>query len=183
MSYPFKKHDGGRSKSSHRKEKNDCTVRALALVTGASYDDAHDFIKQEGSRGAASGVNFDRFVYGVLDPVIGEPRFIFGHTAKRQTFPAVKGQRRMNPGTFHKKFPKGRFIVSTARHVYAVIDGVTYDLHQERADRCIYSAWEFTETTGSAIRRVGKRLLEPGVMDREEQDAVRDLVDVIGEDE
>lgn len=32
--YPFKYSDGGRSESRRPKQRNDCTVRALAIVTG-----------------------------------------------------------------------------------------------------------------------------------------------------
>lgn len=89
MSYPFIKHDGGRSVSTHPKERNDCTVRALALVTapqlgglGAHYDDVYRLLKDAGSRATNSGVGFDRFMYGHLDPVIGEPQTVFGWTAR-----------------------------------------------------------------------------------------------------
>lgn len=139
---PFVKTDAGRSKSKHPKERNDCTVRALATVCGVSYDEAYDFIQSEG-RASNSAVNFNRIMYGVLDPVIGDPRTVFGFTATRQTFPAVKGQRRMNPATFRKRFPTGRYVVWTARHVFAIIDGVAYDTHRQREDRCIYGAWKF----------------------------------------
>jgi hypothetical protein len=104
-------------------------------------------LKDDGVRATNSGVGFDRFMYGRLDPVIGEPQTIGEYTAARRTFPAVKGQRRMNPVTFVKQFPTGRYVVSTARHVFAVIDGVVYDLQPERDDRCIYSAWHFTKVT------------------------------------
>jgi hypothetical protein len=42
-------------------------------------------------------------------------------------FPAIKGYLRMYPGDFRKIFPRGRWIIKTARHVSAVIDGTIHD--------------------------------------------------------
>lgn len=50
----------------------------------------------------------------------------------------------MNPATFVSRFPRGRFICQAARHVFAVVDGVVIDEFENRADRCIYGAWEIT---------------------------------------
>jgi hypothetical protein len=61
--------------------------------------------------------------------------------ARKVSFPAVKGERRMNPLTFCTQFQSGRYICRTAGHVFAVIDGVVSDMEPERADRCIYVAW------------------------------------------
>ena len=142
--FPYRFTDGGRADSRRPKQQNDCTVVALAVVTGTPYDAMYDLLAQDGGRKSWRGFNVDRWIYGRIDPAIGEPEYIFGWTAERLSFPAVKGQRRMNPATFHTAFPAGRFMVRTAGHVHAVVDGVTLDTVAPDPDRCIYAAWRFT---------------------------------------
>lgn len=60
---------------------------------------------------------------------------------ERLSFPAVKGERRMNPATFCETYTQGRYICRVAKHVFAVIDGVVHDEIENRPDRCIYLAW------------------------------------------
>lgn len=40
--------DAGRSASRRPRQKNDCTVRALALARGLTYDEAYDTLKAAG---------------------------------------------------------------------------------------------------------------------------------------
>lgn len=50
--------DGGRSTSSHKDERWDCAVRALAIATGMKYDDCYDLLKSCGRKkhgGVTSG--------------------------------------------------------------------------------------------------------------------------------
>src|SRR6478672_2021687 len=59
--------------------------------------------------------------------------FAFSRWAKKQAalqwtaFPAVEGQCRMNPAKFCNQFRQRRWVASTAKHVFAVIDGVGHD--------------------------------------------------------
>lgn len=128
MSYPFELHDGGRSTSKRPKQKNDCTVRALALARRLSYDEAYGILAEAG-RSCSAKFMFNEW--------INRQEF-----AKKISFPAVKGESRMNPPKFCRQFPSGRYICKTAKHVFAVIDGVVYDDHVTYDERCIYSAWE-----------------------------------------
>lgn len=133
MKYQF--NDGGRSNSKRPKQKNDCTVRALVIATDMKYDEVYDLLKDAG-RKASKGFQLGEWL-STVDTVS-----ILGRKFNVMTFPAVKGQRRMNPEAFSERFPKGVFICKTAKHVFAVIDGVQYDTFQERPDRCIYKAWK-----------------------------------------
>ena len=56
-------------------------------------------------------------------------------------FPAVKGQRRMNPAAFAAQHPRGRYILKTAKHVLACVDGVPHDTAAPDPGRCVYGAW------------------------------------------
>ena len=122
--------DGGRKKSKHPRQRNDCTVRALALACGVTYDEAHDTLMNAGR-------------------LVGK-RFIMSKWLDKQPwarkipFPALKGQKRMTPPVFVDRFPTGLFICKVAKHVFTVIDGVVHDEFKNRSTRCIYSAWEIT---------------------------------------
>ena len=124
--YPWQSTDAGRSTSNRPRQKNDCTVRALALTRGLSYDTAYDVLANAG-RQCSKGFHIGDWLD--LQP-----------WATKLSFPAVKGQSRMNPVAFASQFPAGRYICRTAKHVYAVIDGVSLDIYRSRPNRCIYTA-------------------------------------------
>lgn len=134
LTYPFVKCDGGRVQSKRPRQTNDCTVRALAIATGADYDVAYDTLKEAG-RKCSRGFHFRKWA---------AKHSFNGFAFEWMPFPAVKGQRRMNPATFCKQFAEGRYIVKTAKHVFAIIDGVVHDSWEQRADRCIYGCWKVT---------------------------------------
>ena len=133
--YPWVESDGGRALSKRPKQKNDCTVRAVALVFSLSYDKAYEMLKSAG-RKSHDGFYINEWADEVL---------INGKRLRWQPFQAIKGQKRMNPVTFAQQFNKGRWIVRTAGHVFAFIDGVAYDDIREPDGRCIYGAWELVD--------------------------------------
>ena len=136
VSYPHQINDAGRSTSRRPKQKNDCTVRALALACGVPYDTAYDWMAEQGrkcSRGAPANI---------LAGIHGKE--VFGHSFCWESFPAVKGERRMNPVRFASLYPTGKYIVRVAKHVFCFIDGVGMDTFEERDDRCIYGVWHVT---------------------------------------
>jgi hypothetical protein len=127
LAYQFKPTDAGRAASDRPRQKNDCTVRALALARGIPYDEAYDILKAAG-RKCSRGFAFPDWLNSQA-------------WAVKMPFPAVKGRRRMNPATFTKAYPTGVFICRVAKHVFAVIDGVVLDTAENSPDRCIYTAW------------------------------------------
>ncbi len=132
LKYPFSSTDSGRTNSKRPRQKNDCTVRALANTTDIDYDDAYDLVKSRGRKSHRGG----EFPKARSDDAALGWTFTWG------SFPAVKGQSRMNPATFCEQFKTGRYIVRVAKHVFAIVDGVAYDTSPERPDRCIYGAWK-----------------------------------------
>lgn len=138
LEYPWISTDGGRATSARPKQKSDCTVRALAIARSLSYDDAYDLLKDAG-RKCSRGFQFSTWLNAQ-------------EWARRTSFPAVKGQRRMNPATFVQQFPSGRHICQVAKHVFAVIDGVVFDAFENRPDRCIYAAWSISDSFPPATR-------------------------------
>lgn len=127
VSVAFQQTDAGRAKSRRPRQKNDCTVRALALARSLHYDAAYDDLKKAG-RGCSERFDMARWLNGQ-------------EWAKKLPFPAVKGQPRMNPAEFCRRYLSGTYICRSAKHVFAVIDGVVMDDSPVRADRCIYTAW------------------------------------------
>lgn len=129
---PFDQHDAGRAQSSRPKQTNDCTVRALATASGVKYDTAYDTLMLHGRKAGR--------------------RFDFKSWAKRSTFhgnqfewtgfPAVKGMWRVNPVLFALKFPEGRFVLRTAKHVLACVDGRISDEGRGAEASCVYGAWQ-----------------------------------------
>lgn len=134
--YKMAIHDSGRSNSKRSKQTNDCTVRALVNTTGQGYDKVYDILAAAGRK---SGRGFH--LYEAL-PRDGEPHTFLGHSFRWMPFPAIKGQRRMCIATFVTAHPKGVYIVRTAKHVLAAIDGVYHDTWAQEPVRCIYGAWE-----------------------------------------
>ena len=144
ITYPFQKNDGGRSKSLRPNEKNDCTVRCLAIAFGLQYDLAYDILTAAAGYRPGKGCHFRQW--------LGKRRTFNRYRITWIEFPAVKGQQRMNPVIFAKTYHRGRYICRTAKHVYAVIDGVVQDNNPEYNERCIYGAYRL-EPAKAAARR------------------------------
>ena len=47
---PFRLNDGGRQHSKRPRRRNDCTVRAIAIVCALSYDSAYELLKANGRK-------------------------------------------------------------------------------------------------------------------------------------
>ena len=136
-SYPFLRTDAGRSQSKRPKQKNDCTVRALALTFDLSYDDAYDLLHQNGRR---SGRPFPFPAWIQHAPL--------GQSLLWHSFPAVKGELRMRIATFCRLHPAGSWILLKSKHIFAVHNGVVLDEDAPRDNCCIYGAWEVIQSGG-----------------------------------
>ena len=137
--FPFVYNDAGRLKSKRSKQKNDCTVRALALSAEVDYDVAYDLLKYRG-RKASKGHFF---------PKQRSDDIAFGYKFIWKSFPAVKGQKRMNPERFAIEFSKGVYICKTVKHVYVVIDGIINDIEKVSwfDGKCVYGCWKVIKET------------------------------------
>ncbi len=142
MSYQCVYSDAGRSGSKRKRQKNDCSVRALALARGMRYDEAYDLLAEAGRR-CSSRFDFSAWI----------DRQPF---ARKISFPAVKGQPRMNPVDFARLFPEGTFIVKVSKHVLLFRDGVAFDDFKVGDGRCIYAAWEIDQATSGVDQKGGK---------------------------
>lgn len=121
--------DGGRSNSKRPKQKSDCVVRAVALTCGYEYDHAYDLMASAG-RKSSNGMEKKHWQKWMND------RFT------KHSFPAVKGQQRMNLQTFAEQHPTGKWFVQMAGHITSVIDGVIMDDFRPDLQMCVYAAWK-----------------------------------------
>ena len=107
-------------------ERNDCTVKATALVTGWNYRDAHRFVKELGRR--------DRCGFHTSIIANALERNGWGITSKYVSKPNG-GQYTMT--TIGRVLPKGRYMVQVDGHVAALVDGEVLDWTAGRRHRVI----------------------------------------------
>lgn len=103
--------DAGR-KGFDPRERRDCTVRATAVVLDIPYADAHALLTKHG-RKPRQGCYYGKFA----DKLGLEAR------------PELSCKRLE---TILPDLQKGRFVVSIPSHVFAVLDGVIYDLREPK---------------------------------------------------
>lgn len=135
---PWDRTDGGRSNSRRPRQSNDCTVRALATAASVEYDTAYDELMSAG-RKAGRGFHFRKWASAST---------FNGYRFDWIGFPAVKGMWRVNPVLFAMKFRQGRFILKTAKHVLACVDGRVSDEGRNAEGACVYGAWQLIEENG-----------------------------------
>lgn len=125
---PFQFFDA-RAGSKRPKQSNDCVIRAISRATNTPYDQIYDDFKSMGRKCGS-----------------GTPRPMWKDYIKEDTtklsFPAIKGQKRMNLPKFLVDYPKGGYIIQFAGHLSTVIDGVCFDLYRPADHRCIYAAYK-----------------------------------------
>ena len=133
----FRLTDAGRAGSRTPKERNDCTVRVLALACNLSYDQAHQLLAEHG-RKWGRGFNLPDWFRHVGHVKTPDRLYLF----RWRGFPSIKGRKRMTQAQFARDYPSGSYIVSSPKHIECWVDGVLHDDKPGRLDRCIYGAWE-----------------------------------------
>ena len=120
------------------KENNDCVVKAVAASTGVTYDTAHTFVKETFNREDRKGVLGKELVENMskLSEVgiakIGTKDVSFEVMPKQAITNMYKlyGElihRQKTVKSFMESYPKGSYIVTVAKHAFAVVDGVMID--------------------------------------------------------
>ena len=147
MTFEYEYHDGGRRFSRRPKQKEDCTVRALVIATGADYDHAYDELK---SRGRDS---HRRFPFSIITKEV-----VFGHVFVWQAF---EDGYLLTAAEFCERYSAGTFILQMKGHVMCVKDGVAYDTYKVEDDRLIKGAWRIERARNA--RRARKKAFKPFV--------------------
>lgn len=106
---PQVQNDGGKS-AAGIKDKNNCTVRALAIAANLPYEFA-DKIATEAGRKRNKGMQTGDLMSLAATKGVASNRNTCAMTLKR----------------FLQMYPTGRYVCRKAKHAFAVIDGVVHD--------------------------------------------------------
>lgn len=110
----------------------DCVKRAITLAANMDYmtvqRELNRYKKVTGAKSFNSDYNPHKYVENVLHGV-------------KLSFPAKKGESRMNGEKFCKLYPKGRYILNMANHWTACVDGIIYDIW-DCSNKCVYTAYK-----------------------------------------
>lgn len=114
----------------------DCVVRALCAVTDLTWYEVYDKCCEVGRKYGRMPNNSTREFTKIRNEEFGlEPRVI----------PAPKkGQTSLTVQGFCEKHRKGKYILTTANHDIAVVDGKYWDIH-ESSGRKVYKYYELVE--------------------------------------
>ena len=138
-------------------ETNDCVVKALAVSTGASYNEAHEFASEYLMRTDKRGTHLDTFTPNISggEMLVGTKKVLFSKLSKRRVTNRykVKGEifdRKKTIKSFIKDNTSGTFIVTVAGHALTIKDGMIIDNVGEefRPTRKVMGALE-VKVTGS----------------------------------
>ena len=109
-------------------ERNDCTVRALAISTGLPYSDCYTILANFG-RKPNKGTNIRKFFKNNSS--------VLGFWFKKLRF-----RKQITLNKFVKKYSLGTYYVRISRHVFVVKDGVAIDMAKPKQYCRITDAWE-----------------------------------------
>jgi hypothetical protein len=141
-----------------KSEDKDCTVRALAAVADIPYDLAHNYARAVWSRPPKEGialakrlnsqVEFGVNIFGMKIRRVAskafKPNFPSSSTLSYEISPDKK-HRQMTTLKFRTIYKKGRFLVISKGHAFAIINGQVVgnsdDIKQDK--RVLLHAWEF----------------------------------------
>lgn len=110
----------------------DCVKRAISKAANMNYMEVqrelNRYKKVTGAKAFNSDYNPHRYVENMLHGV-------------KMSFPAIKGQKRMNGKTFSETYTKGNYILNMAGHWSCCVDGVIYDTW-DCSSKCVYTAYK-----------------------------------------
>jgi hypothetical protein len=109
-------------------ERNDCTIRALAISTGEPYEKCYMKLWRFG-RKPNKGTNIRKF--------FKNNKVIFGYCFKK-----LKFRKSITLNRFVKKYFFGTYYVRISGHVFVVKDGVAIDMTKPKTYCRITDAWE-----------------------------------------
>ena len=135
--YPLVLDDGGRNFSKRPSQTADCSVRAFSIVSGLPYDEVYDILQKAG-RKPCQGFHTDRWVKRNKGKVVG---------GKCTAVKLKVGKIDLTPNNFVNFYPKGRFVLESHDHTWAVIDGVHRDMWRVKCpDDSLFGVWKFTQS-------------------------------------
>jgi hypothetical protein len=117
----------------HPKDKNigDCVKRTFVKALNMEYMEVQRYLNSIKKKVHADKYNENK----VWQEVIKQ------HNMIKLSYPAIKGQPRMNGHRFAEQHPKGTYILRMAGHLATCENGVIYDSWDSR-DKCVYNAYK-----------------------------------------
>jgi hypothetical protein len=109
-------------------EKNDCTVRALAIATNSSYHKCYDLLWRAG-RKPNKGFHIKRFLKKSCS--------YMGHSFLKLNF-----RKPITLRKFIMKYSSGIYYVRIRAHVFVVKDGIVLDMFEQSPYCRITDAWK-----------------------------------------
>lgn len=110
----------------------DCVKRAISKAANMDYMkvqlELNRYKKVTGASAFNADYNPDKYVKNILG-------------ATKMSFPAIKGEPRMNGERFCQTYKSGRYILSMANHWTCCVDGIIYDTF-DCTQKCVYTAWK-----------------------------------------
>lgn len=132
----FQFNDGGRAAAGYKGQAGDCVTRAIAIITGLSYQEVYDKInhackttRKKKSTGSSARTGVAKSLSRKL---LAEMGYQFTPTMGIGTGCRVHLRA--------DELPAGRIICQLSGHLVAVIDGVIYDTYDcsRGGTRCVY---------------------------------------------
>ena len=114
-------------------EKNDCTVRALAIATNSSYVKAFAVLCQAGRKR-----NRGFYIEDLLKRNTTHLKCSFEKLPFRKPITVTK---------FINRYPEGTFYIRVRGHVFVIKDSTVYDLVEPRPMQRVTMAWRVTSLT------------------------------------
>lgn len=106
---------------------NDCTVRAISLATGQSWDETYQKISR-----------FARARGIMPDDVMCIDEYLEVHFTK---VCGCKGSKKISVYEFLRQYPIGVFLITMNGHITCAIDGIIYDTF-DPSDRIVWGAYK-----------------------------------------
>lgn len=113
----------------------DCVKRAITKATGKDYMEVQRELNRcKKITGCAKFNNNKNWKY-YLEEVLGTIKI---------SFPAVRGEERMNGERFMAEYYRGTYILNMAGHLSVCVDGHIYDTW-DCTDKCVYTAYKIVD--------------------------------------
>lgn len=131
------------SGQSSERERNDCTVRALANATGMAYAEAHALLSKHGRR-FKRGAYFGNYYKAYLEAGL-TLQGVYGGTSRARGAGRASNTQ-PGPGiTLGRMLPRlhtGRYVVMVTGHALAVVDGKVIDIGGSRAGSHVFALFK-----------------------------------------
>ena len=127
-------------------ERNDCVVKALALVCQLPYKQVHDMLKSNGRR---KGDGTNHITFDATKKTLEGMGYKFTQETPRYVYPdGHEGKYTMK--TIGGVYPEGNVLLQSTGHQAALIDGEIQDWTQGRMHRVHY-VWVVTKGAATKV--------------------------------